>query len=270
MQSQSLSVLLLLFMAILGPNSHAAEPRLSLGRQDYTWMLASAVVTVSAQIRYQKMPSVDTNALDRLDLNIMDRWVAGTYSPAAAKASDILVLPFCALPMGLVAWDAWRGEKGLSPIWTEGVIFTEAIVLSSGIDLLVRSLQIHPRPLVYGKDVPAKERLSGEASGSFYSGHSSAAFLTAVYLSYTYPMRHPDFQGQAWLWAGTLTTASAVAGLRVAAGKHFPSDVIVGALAGGFLGWLLPYMHTQNHNSVPSMGMQLDDLGFHPQIAWTF
>ncbi len=270
MQRSISPVLLLLLTAILQLKPFAAEPRLSLGQQDYAWILASAVVAVPAQIRYQNMTSVDTNTLHRRDLNGMDRWVAGTYSPAAATASDILVLPFCALPMSLVAWDAWRGGKGLSPVWTEGVIFSEAIAISSSIDLLVRSLKVHPRPLVYGKNVPAKERLSGEASGSFYSGHSSAAFLAAVYLSYTYPMRHPDFQGQAWLWAGTLTTASAVAGLRVAAGKHFPSDVIVGALAGGFFGWLLPYMHTQKDKSAPTMGMQLDDLGFHPQIAWTF
>lgn len=101
---------------------------------------------------------------------------------------------------------------------------------------------------------PASERCAREASGSFYSGHANAAFLAAVYLSYTYPQRHPDFRGQAWLWSGSLTVAAIIAGLWAAAGKHFPSDVIVGAAAGALFGWGFPYLHEQSRRNPQDTG----------------
>jgi membrane-associated phospholipid phosphatase len=204
-------------------------------------------------------------------LNLVDRWVAGTYSTKAGLASDLLVVPFGAIPIALTALDAFRGNQELEPVITDAVIYSEAIAFSSAFSLLVRSLQIHPRPLVYGHDVPAKERLSGEASGSFYSGHTNAAFLTAVYLSYTYPLRHPEFKGQPWLWAGSLSIASGIAALRVGAGKHFPSDVIVGAAAGAFFGWVFPRMHLKPKRSgIARVELTRDHLGLYPKVIWTF
>jgi membrane-associated phospholipid phosphatase len=249
----------------------ASEMPLRLGWQDAAWISGGLAIQIPAQIRYRNMHSADTGSLNRDDLIYMDRWAAGTYSPTAGLASDILVLPFCALPVALTAFDAYTHHQGISPIVTDAVIFSEALAFSSALSLLVRSLQIHPRPLVYGKDVPADKRLSGEASGSFHSGHANAAFLAAVYLSYTYPLRHPEFQGQAWLWTGSLAIATTVASLRVAAGKHFPSDVIVGAAAGAFFGWVFPYLHrVPKRQGTTQLHLQQDQLGVHPMLVWTF
>ena len=247
------------------------ETPFQLGWQDAGWIAGGLLIQIPAQLRYRDMSSADTASLNRQDLIPPDRWVAGLYSPDIALASDILVLPFCALPIALTAWDAWANKEGLNPVLTDAVVFGEAMAFSSALDLMVRSLQIHPRPLVYGKDVPARERLAGEASGSFYSGHTNAAFLAAVYLSYTYPLRHPNFQGQGWLWTTTLATATAVASLRVAAGKHFPTDVVAGAAAGAFFGWIFPRMHL--HSKRPGtarLELQEDHLGIHPQLVWVF
>ena len=268
----------LIGLEVLGWQSQAVaevpasvETPFQLGWQDAGWIAGGLLIQIPAQLRYRDMSSADTAALLRQDLTSLDRWAAGTYSPDVAVASDILVLPFCALPVALTAWDAWTGKLGFSPVITDAVIFGEALAFSSALDLMVRSLQIHPRPLVYGKDVPAKERLAGEASGSFYSGHTNAAFLTAVYLSYTYPLRHPDFQGNAWLWTATLATATTVASLRVAAGKHFPSDVMAGAAAGAFFGWIFPRMHLHsNRPGTARLELQEDHLGIHPQLVWVF
>lgn len=251
-----------------GPTSSAP---FHLGWQDAGWVAGGLLLQIPSQILFRNMSSADTSDLDRSKLNSMDRWVAGTYSPAMALTSDIVVLPFCALPVALTALDAWRAKQGWAPVLTDGLIFAEAIAFSSSFSLIVRSLQIHPRPLVYGKDVPTHERLKGEASGSFYSGHTNAAFLAAVYLSYTYPLRHPEFRGQAWLWSGSLATAATVAGLRVAAGKHFPSDVLVGAAAGAFFGWLFPFLHLRSDRTgAPAFNLQEDHLGIHPTLVWTF
>jgi len=91
--------------------------------------------------------------------------------------------------------------------------------------------------------VPQKERLKDEASSSFYSGHASAAFLTAVYTSYVFQVRQPHSKWKKWIWAGTLSTAGLIAGLRVLAGKHYLSDVIAGAGIGSAFGFAIPWIH---------------------------
>jgi membrane-associated phospholipid phosphatase len=113
----------------------------------------------------------------------------------------------------------------------------------------VRSLRLHPRPFVFNDQAPMKDRLKGEAAGSFYSGHATAAFLSAVYLSYTYPMHHPDFQGRAWLWTGSLAAAAGVSSLRVLSGKHYLSDVVAGAAMGALFGFAVPWVHVRHNQS---------------------
>lgn len=248
--------------------ARAGEPaHLALDRGDYGWVAAALLSQVGAQLSFQAMDPVDLAALDKGDLAGFDRWAAGNHSPVAAHTSDILLFSLGALPMALSAWDAHR-LGNWRPVAVEGVIYGEALLLSSALNLYVRSLQIHPRPLVFSGDAPRSDRLAGDASGSFYSGHATGAFLAAVYLAYTYPLRHPDFQGRAWLWGAGLGGAATVAGLRVAAGKHFPSDVVVGAALGGLAGWAFPRMHLR-----PGAGradLRLHPADLHPELAWTF
>jgi membrane-associated phospholipid phosphatase len=45
-----------------------------------------------------------------------------------------------------------------------------------------------------------------------------------------------------------LISASYVGYLRYLAGKHFPSDVIVGAFMGSVAGYLVPYFHKKSRN----------------------
>lgn len=63
---------------------------------------------------------------------------------------------------------------------------------------------------------------------SFPSGHAQTSFGAAVYLSLLYPRVAPVFLALAFL----------VGLSRIALGVHFPSDVVVGALAGAAGSWL--------------------------------
>lgn len=263
---------LLLCPALLVSLALPSEPpRLQLSWSDAGWGAASALASAGALWRYSEMPSTDSSQLHREDLPFFDRWAAGNYSNAASLASDALVVPICALPAALTGLEALRGHAGWNDFTTDVVILGEAYTLSSALDLFVRSLRVHPRPFVYGTEAPLSDRTSGEASGSFYSGHASAAFLAATYLCYTYPLRHPEFKGEAWLWAGSLTAATTVAALRVAAGKHFPSDVVVGAGVGALFGWLVPRLHmrTPGGGSV-SMGLRPEPAAIYPMVTWRF
>jgi membrane-associated phospholipid phosphatase len=76
-------------------------------------------------------------------------------------------------------------------------------------------------------------------SKSFYSGHSSNSFMAATYLS-LYTLRSTENR----FWRLTLPTlfysgATYTAWSRVADHRHYPSDVIVGAVAGSTVGMLV-------------------------------
>ena len=78
----------------------------------------------------------------------------------------------------------------------------------------------------------AAEKAEGEAYGSFFSGHTSAAFTVAVFTGEWFSEVYPSSPYRGIVWAGSLSAAGFVGILRIAAGKHYPSDVIVGALVG--------------------------------------
>jgi membrane-associated phospholipid phosphatase len=70
----------------------------------------------------------------------------------------------------------------------------------------------------------------GQSNASFPSGHASGAFAVATVFSGVYGEQHP------WVsWVG-YGTAGLVGVSRVALGRHFPSDVIVGAAIGNSFG----------------------------------
>jgi membrane-associated phospholipid phosphatase len=251
---------------------HPAPPRsgaLELGRQDIGWASAAVLLAIPAQIRYFDMQPTDTGALNRDDLWLMDHWAAGLYSHNAGITSNLALFPLVGLPMAVTALEALQGGQSWGAAVSDGAVYAEAMLISSSLNLLVRSTGVHPRPLVYGRDVPASMRLSPEASGSFYSGHANAAFLSAVYFSYTYSLRHPGSRYQAAIWAGSLGSAATVAGLRVAAGKHFLSDVVVGAALGSFFGWVFPYMH-RNEERGEAGGLDVGMNGSWPYPLLTF
>jgi membrane-associated phospholipid phosphatase len=266
------SLCLISILACLPAPVQAAPPRtgvLEPGYQDAGWAAAALLLAIPAQIRYSGMSPADTGALDRDDLWLMDRWGAGLHSRKAGVASNLAIFPLLGLPMAVTALEALQGGQTWGAAVTDGAVYAEAMLISSSLNLMVRSTGVHPRPLVYGRDVPASERLSPEASGSFYSGHANAAFLSAVYFSYTYSLRHPGSRYQGAIWAGSLGAAATVAGLRVAAGKHFLSDVVVGAAIGSFFGWAFPYMH-RNKERGEAGGLDVGMNGSWPYPLLTF
>jgi len=192
--------------------------------------------------------------LRRSELSPLDRWNAGAWNPAADIASDVLSF---AIGPAMVYADLWhlhrqrrtgQGDRSWGPVLEDALILAQAASWNSALNLNVRATRVHPRPFVYGTAAPESERREGQAAGSFYSGHASGAFLGAVYLATVYPLRHPEFEHQGLLWAGSLTAASGVAALRVAAGKHFPSDVIAGAAMGSLIGLGFVHLHLKDRD----------------------
>lgn len=96
------------------------------------------------------------------------------------------------------------------------------------------------------KALSAKERHaigSDDAHFSFFSGHTAAAFTVATFVWKVVTDIHEDSIWMKLLWGSSLTLAAMTGYARVEAGKHYPSDVIAGAVVGFAIGYLVLMLH---------------------------
>ena len=108
-----------------------------------------------------------------------------------------------------------------------------------------------PRPLDYANGYPTPDPnlcSNTDLQLSFFSGHASTTATvvgTATYLAFT---RSGPRSARPWntLGIGTALTAF-VSYERVRSGYHFPTDVIMGSLAGAGIGVLVPHFHRRPH-----------------------
>jgi membrane-associated phospholipid phosphatase len=165
-----------------------------------------------------------------------DHSVRGRESTGAARVSDSLIAVTIAAPV------AGELGKGVSPRFLNAtMVYAETLSANLLLNSLSKVLFRRPRPYTYRylDDSQADE----DWYVSFYSGHSSTAFSSAVAGSYLFAESAPNRASRVAMWGAELTLASATAMLRVRAGKHYYSDVIVGMLIGVGLGVGVPVLN---------------------------
>jgi membrane-associated phospholipid phosphatase len=205
------------------------------------WWDGTAVVAAGTAIGLSLLIPVDTSTRWKTQLLPIDDHLKGRYAPQASRTSDILMAVDVAVPVGLFVGRGLDGETG-----KRIAIYGETILISVAIDATVKGLVGRPRPYVYSDDpaVVAYAKSEGRDSHlSFYSGHASRTFSASVAGAYLFAQSTSDHNARAAVWAVELAMAAATADLRTRAGKHFYSDVLVGAGVGTGLGVLVPYLH---------------------------
>ncbi|NMB74585.1 MAG: phosphatase PAP2 family protein [Myxococcales bacterium] len=178
-------------------------------------------------------------------VNALDRGVIGNRSALAADLSDAGFASVIALPYVLGGLDRLvSGGGGDLRGWAEdSLLLLQALSANFLVANLVKLSVRRPRPYAYDPAVPEETRRGAEASLSFYSGHSSTAFAMATAYALIYQARHPESPSRFAFFVGGYLLASGVALCRVAAGKHFWTDVLAGAAAGSLVGWLVVELH---------------------------
>jgi membrane-associated phospholipid phosphatase len=130
--------------------------------------------------------------------------------------------------------------------WRHALLFGEALALSMSVTEVVKFAVRRPRPYTH-------DERTGDIGDdfSFFSGHAATTavvlFFAARALDLTY---HIPLWGRLSLYLGAAAITATVSVLRVAAGKHYPTDVIVGALVGASIGFLVPELHRQKRAAV--------------------
>jgi membrane-associated phospholipid phosphatase len=158
------------------------------------------------------------SACDPRTVPAFDRWAIGRYRSGWQWASDLGLIALA----GFVTADlAARGDEA------QALTALGAGLLTAGVTEVLKSVIGRPRPERYRTGGDAGDRPC--RGRSFPSGHTSVAFAFAT----TYWLARHDLDGRAgapgWL---ALAAAAGVGVSRVGAGKHFPSDVVAGAMLG--------------------------------------
>jgi membrane-associated phospholipid phosphatase len=169
-----------------------------------------------------------------------DRWACRNFSLKADNLSDIF-LNICAFsPLLMFASPNLDRDQ----MWTYALMYIETGILTLGITEITKCLTRRIRPYVYNSEVPLHDKImSSHTRKSFFSGHTSISFASIVFLARTYAALHPDSRWKPVVWATGISTATLVGVLRILSGKHFPTDVLVGALVGSFIGFVIPKLH---------------------------
>jgi membrane-associated phospholipid phosphatase len=229
--------------AVVPEKAHADFPYELEGGKEATILGGTAVLFglgLWADQGYEPLTPEEIAALDPGSINAFDRGATGRWSPGAAKASDIMLYTTMAAPLSLVLTD--QGSR--DPL-TLGTIYLETMLLQGGLTFLAKNLVSRTRPYVYNDnpDIPVSLKLAKTSRRSFYSGHTSSAFAAMVFLASVFERLYPDSNARSWVWGGCLTAAATTGYLRYAAGRHYPTDILVGAAMGAFVGYVVPSWH---------------------------
>jgi membrane-associated phospholipid phosphatase len=193
------------------------------------------MTSVLGVYQYYGMSRISSSDLKpKSELLPWDRPFAGHYSGWAMTVSHYSGA-LAVAPLALAGYSWYKGDADGHDFGAFTLMFVEAIALQNALNQIVRSSQLWPRPYIYaerGEGRKKAESARGEAYGSFYSGHASAAFTVAVFTGEWFSEIYPNSQYKSLVWASSLTLAAAVGALRVVAGKHYPTDVVVGSLMG--------------------------------------
>jgi membrane-associated phospholipid phosphatase len=136
--------------------------------------------------------------------------------------------------------------------WSRDVpVMVEATALTLSVNAFVKHLTHRSRPAAhFCESEHAVAPCPPDTRLSFYSGHTSGAFVAAVAAGTVADFHH--LENRKWIWASGLTLATATGVLRVMADQHYATDVLTGMAAGSLAGWLIPKIHKPDRTASAS------------------
>lgn len=180
----------------------------------------------------------DIQNLDRMNISAFDRSAAYNWNKKAAHGSDALMYMSGTLPLLFLA-----GERSRKDFGKVAAISAEVFLLNTGLTYLTKTLVKRTRPYAYNPNVPNSAKLKTDARHSFFSGHTS----TVSSMTFSFAMMHTHYYPNSrvkplvWFAAAVLPMIQGI--LRVRAGKHYWTDILVGYGAGASIGVGVPLLH---------------------------
>lgn len=169
-----------------------------------------------------------------------DRLSTRNWRPKTASISDKFLYGSIVLPFTLVAAREVRRDYGA--LVNIGIQTFAINFVLTGIAKLGAK---RTRPYVYNSDprITLETKMDRRARSSFYSGHTSTVAAMSILFAKAFTDTYPDSNANPYIWASSVIIPAGVGFMRVHAGRHFLTDVIVGLVAGVAVGYLVPQLH---------------------------
>jgi membrane-associated phospholipid phosphatase len=209
--------------------------------------------------------------------------VTQSIDPHAGTYSDIAIWAAYGYVLADVVHSGLR--DGRNALLVDAIMYAESLTLTSMLTRITKIAVRRPRPIDYVNCGSSDTTPGGACTNdtnlqlSFFSGHASSAgamSATATYLAF---VRSGAHSARPWitLVVGTALTAF-ISYERVRSGEHFPTDVIVGSMAGAAIGVLVPHFHRRPHLHEKQLEVAPQWVGFAPpshgagavNMGWVF
>jgi membrane-associated phospholipid phosphatase len=158
--------------------------------------------------------------------------------------SDVGLASSVPLSLTLLTVDAPRGDKRFT---SNAVLIAESTGLTMLATEMLKLATARERPYSRGGR-PCNEEKETDTFMSFPSGHTSLTFATAVATSRIAHIR--GYRHATAIQLVMLSTAIGTGYLRIAADKHYFSDVVVGALVGSIVSAAVVEVHRRAEPSI--------------------
>lgn len=181
--------------------------------------------------------SAQNITLNQNDVNIFDRTFMQPYSKNldfTGTAFEVATLLTPAVMLAAPSQDYWK----------IGLQYAETIAIAYGVKELFKLFVNRPRPYMYFEGAPQNKIDNGDWNNSFISGHTTLSFAAATFTTYMMNQYFPNSRNKQLIIATSYSLATITAGLRLASGNHFLTDVLCGAAVGSAMGFLVPWLNS--------------------------
>ena len=202
------------------------------------------LINSTGEIRPQQIsPNFDRSKLIGFDRSAASR----TPDPHASAYSSLGLGAAAAFALVDPVLSGFR-EHSVQTGIADAFLYVESISFTLASTNIVKMAVRRPRPIAYieaekHKDDPDYANNSTDSALSFYSVHAALTATitsTATYLAFA---RSPH-TARPWITLAVGTALTSFVSIeRVRAGRHFPTDVIAGAIAGAGIGLVVPHLH---------------------------
>jgi membrane-associated phospholipid phosphatase len=215
-----------------------ARPRLTIDMSTNAWVTGGLLAFTGATQYYAdelSRSACQWCTPGPFDVNARSRLVWGDIA-SAGTASDVTMV---ALPVAdaLALFFMARADKaGGREVTEDLLVFTEGVAVATALMQVAKfsTLRLRPDSWAAGGGTSSGSRMS------FWAGHASSAFAMAAGATQVARMR--GRAGWGWLAAASFAGAATVGYLRIAADRHWTTDVMVGAVVGTASGLVVPLL----------------------------
>jgi membrane-associated phospholipid phosphatase len=160
---------------------------------------------------------------------------------------------FIATPTAMLGLDAAAAahDHATNGVGLDALIILEATMIALDVDSVTKLLAARERPYVRSlpRGADGERRHTVEDNLSFFSGHTTTAFALAASTGTVATMRGYRWAPVPWVVGGALGAGTGY--LRIAADRHWLTDVLVGMVAGVAIGVAVPLLAHSPTTSAP-------------------